>query len=137
MADKLCDSYCKNCVFSQNASGDWLKLCTYFLTTGIRRPCPAGDGCTVKETGKKKPHWRKEADKKWKNIKKQKTKKREKKPKPDKTVTVICRICGVPFQTTDTRRRFCSDVCRDVARKQQYKEYDLYRRKRHGENQAN
>ena len=27
----------------------YLKICNYYIETGVRRPCPPGKGCTVKE----------------------------------------------------------------------------------------
>ncbi len=32
---------------------DTHQICSYYIDTGIRRPCPAGAGCTVADTGKK------------------------------------------------------------------------------------
>jgi len=32
-------------------------ICSYYLITGIRRPCPAGSGCTVADTGRKLRPW--------------------------------------------------------------------------------
>lgn len=53
----ICNSFCKGCVYNQYASGVESTLCTYYLETGIRRPCPAGTGCTVKRTGRRKGDW--------------------------------------------------------------------------------
>lgn len=43
---------CKNCVFSYMVCNQ-LYICDYFLKTNKRRPCPAGEGCTVKIKRKK------------------------------------------------------------------------------------
>lgn len=32
-------------------------ICNYYLITGIRRPCPAGSGCTVADAGRKLRPW--------------------------------------------------------------------------------
>lgn len=32
-------------------------MCNYYLITGIRRPCPAGSGCTVADAGRKLRPW--------------------------------------------------------------------------------
>lgn len=40
---------CRGC-FYYGGNSDAVKSCSYFLTTGIRRPCPPGEGCTVKKT---------------------------------------------------------------------------------------
>ena len=41
-------SYCDNCVYSSLLNGLNTRCCNYFLATGQRRPCPPGEGCTVK-----------------------------------------------------------------------------------------
>ena len=52
MADR-CDSYCKNCIYCV-VWNRWMMMCSYFLETDKRRPCPPGTGCTVKEKRKRK-----------------------------------------------------------------------------------
>lgn len=41
---------CNGCLYY---GGRWesVKTCNYFLITGLRRPCEAGEGCTVREDG--------------------------------------------------------------------------------------
>lgn len=109
----VCDSYCDGCVFLGYANGG-LKLCEYLLRTNRRRPCPAGKGCTVKQTGKKKSTWRYEADETW-EIKKKKEK--------EKTVLhKVCPCCGVDFETTDPRKIFCCRRCNTrTAQRNHYK----------------
>lgn len=50
----------KGCRYLGKAGG--LPCCNYYLTTGIRRPCPAGPKCTVYERKSKMSHkvWSKE-----------------------------------------------------------------------------
>ena len=45
----VCSKNCVNCRYFQKLY-DYCHCCNYFLATGERRPCPAGDGCTVKVT---------------------------------------------------------------------------------------
>ena len=45
--DGVCDKYCKGCVYFSQVNGT-IHYCAFYLDTGIRRPCPAGKGCTVK-----------------------------------------------------------------------------------------
>ncbi len=42
---------CRHCTLLRDAlsSHGWLPACRYILDEGRRRPCPAGDGCTVYE----------------------------------------------------------------------------------------
>ena len=53
MKEKICDSWCENCVYCHKQSG-YRKACDYILATGKVRPCPAGTGCTVKKKRKTK-----------------------------------------------------------------------------------
>lgn len=52
------DKHCLGCYFYR---GDHVKMCNYMLFTGVMRPCPPGEGCTVKVGRKdlymKKPTW--------------------------------------------------------------------------------
>lgn len=107
MAKKsICDSYCDGCIFKGILQSD-LRVCNYFLATKIRRPCPAGKGCTVKQTGKKKYGWALEYDATWEQ------KKREPRIKPGKAVFHReCAYCGKKFDTVDSRKIFCSADCR-------------------------
>ena len=45
--------YCRNCEYYWQSSNRANETCDYMLATNKLRPCPAGDGCTVKKTGKK------------------------------------------------------------------------------------
>ena len=103
--------HCQGCGFAFPCFGTML-MCTYLLTTGIRRPCPAGDCCTVKQKGKKKTTWQYEAEHTWK-IKQKKEK---------KVYHRVCPCCGVDFETTDPRKIFCSRRCNTrTAQRNHYK----------------
>ena len=41
--------YCGKCIYRRKINGH-TSTCDYFLLTKTRRPCPAGKGCTVKNT---------------------------------------------------------------------------------------
>ena len=41
------DPYCQNCVYCAGIYGG-LSYCNYLFRTNQRRPCPPGEGCTVK-----------------------------------------------------------------------------------------
>jgi endogenous inhibitor of DNA gyrase (YacG/DUF329 family) len=84
-----------------------LRVCEYFFCTGKRRPCPAGTGCTVKKTGKKKTNWRYEADRTWEIKKKQ-----EKEPV---VYHRACPTCGTEFDTTSKNKVYCCKKCKDKA----------------------
>lgn len=40
---------CKGCAYAVRLSGTW--CCDYLSVTGHRRPCPLGEGCTVRKEG--------------------------------------------------------------------------------------
>lgn len=42
--------YCDACVYRKSITGGYLRYCDYLCMTGKPRPCPAGDGCTVRST---------------------------------------------------------------------------------------
>lgn len=44
---------CKGCAYWCGGKTT-IKTCDYMLITGKRRPCPPGEGCTVKKREKKK-----------------------------------------------------------------------------------
>jgi predicted nucleic acid-binding Zn ribbon protein len=102
----VCDRFCDGCVFLALATGD-LRVCEYFFCTRERRPCPAGTGCTVKKTGKKKTNWRYEADRTWEIKKKQ-----EKEPV---VYHRACPTCGTEFDTTSKNKVYCCKQCKDKA----------------------
>ena len=46
----LCSRLCRSCVHGSDHTTGTV-TCDYILNTGRRRPCPAGDGCTVYKRG--------------------------------------------------------------------------------------
>lgn len=46
----VCTKYCDPCVYRKSITGGWCQYCDYLCMTGKPRPCPAGDGCTVRVT---------------------------------------------------------------------------------------
>ena len=44
---KVCDSYCRKCIYFMGWGGEY-KFCNYYLITDKRRPCDPGTGCTVR-----------------------------------------------------------------------------------------
>ena len=49
--ERTVDKYCAGCIYRGGQSG-YLKCCNYYLITDKRRPCPAGEGCTVRKLKK-------------------------------------------------------------------------------------
>ena len=125
MANGLCDSYCNKCVYASGVNGfTHYTVCNYYLITGIRRPCQAGDGCTVKRTGKKTSKWAYENNNAWE------TKKREAKARRNdeyqeklrqllremKMTTKLCAECGEEFQTVNPKQIYCCVRCKNRAK---------------------
>ena len=53
MSKAMDTSTCKRpCVYL-----DTMDCCNYYLDTGMRRPCPAGAGCTVRVAKNRKSDW--------------------------------------------------------------------------------
>lgn len=103
----VCDQYCKDCVYSNLATGEDILLCAYYLKTNIRRPCPAGTGCTVKKTGKKSGAWSDERKRSW-------AKKMAEARKAKKVVrNLVCPCCGTEFEATDLHTKYCSTRCKN------------------------
>ena len=50
---KLCDGVCYKCRYSGQIHGGGNLFCAYILITKRCRPCPAGEGCTVRVVGKR------------------------------------------------------------------------------------
>ena len=44
---------CDGCFFF-GGKQEYVKSCNYYLITGNRRPCDAGEGCTVRKDGKRR-----------------------------------------------------------------------------------
>lgn len=133
-ADKIkrnvCDEFCDGCVYKSTLM-DFPRCCNYLLATGKVRPCPAGTGCTVKLHGKKRTRQRLD-DEEWEKLKKERKKKYSKeyweKKKSERMQTMTCPLCGEQFETSDTRRRYCSKECSEKAKEMQYAEYERIRK---------
>lgn len=105
MANGICDKFCKGCIYSNLAAGEDILCCVYYLKTNIRRPCPAGSGCTVKETGRKKGAWQHQNDAEW-------AKKMQEAWKAKAVLrTAVCPECCTEFETIYTHQVFCSKRC--------------------------
>lgn len=116
----VCDRFCKGCIYCNGTSGDYngSSCCTYYLVTDKRRPCPAGTGCTVKNTGKKKGAWRYKNYADW-------AEKMKKAREAKKVVRkVICKECGTEFETVSKLAIYCSKRCKDrVSQRNAHRRY--------------
>lgn len=46
----VCTKYCDACIYRKTITSGVIPYCDYICMTLKRRPCPAGDGCTVRTT---------------------------------------------------------------------------------------
>lgn len=117
----MAKNYCEGCIY-ESKLGEY-SCCNYFLATNIRRPCPPGKDCTVKEMGNRRKGWHEEEANSRKNRrisksaqerkdhKREYDRERREKLRKEREFTMICGVCGKLFKTTDTRRRNCSPEC--------------------------
>ena len=42
------DKFCDDCYYCVNFRSGGMRCCNYLIMTNQRRPCPPGEGCTVK-----------------------------------------------------------------------------------------
>ena len=54
-------NYCDGCLYRETLNG-YGQMCAYILRTGHRRPCPPGEGCTVKVVAVKRRRRRKKIE---------------------------------------------------------------------------
>ncbi len=99
------DENCYDCrYFGGKAENAW--CCNYIFIAGQRRPCPPGDGCTVKLPGPRKvPTYRHGAS--------------VAPPAPvkkEKTETAVCPICKRVFVKGGKGRTYCGAACTEDAR---------------------
>lgn len=114
MANGICDSYCKGCVYNQIAAGDYQTMCVYYLATDKRRPCPAGKGCTVRKEGRKYSRWDSMDLATW-AMKMQEAKKAKAEVR-----RAVCPVCGTEFDTITKTRVYCSRRCREKIAQSKY-----------------
>ena len=125
----ICDEYCDGCIYSQREGGSvGLRICTYYLVTDIRRPCPAGSGCTVRKNGRKANRWSYEANNTWQQKKTTAqrnddyTEKLRQIIKAQKIMSKQCKECGETFITDNPSRAYCSIRCKNRIAQRKYYE---------------
>lgn len=74
----ICTEYCDGCSFRYMIGGAFVRCCNYYFVTNQRRPCPAGDGCTVRMARKEDQKREHTPEEKAAFLEKQREKQREK-----------------------------------------------------------
>lgn len=114
-----CSAYCNGCVYKGIVQGH-VPCCNYILMEDKRRPCPPGEGCTVKKTNR-------EAQRKAAGDRKRKALERAKEARAKKRLarvhTVVCPICGKSFESDRIQARYCSKECAKAAHNAQLRSY--------------
>ncbi len=117
---------CYGCIYLSLVAGEH-PCCNYIFMENKRRPCPPGEGCTVKITDKgvKK---RKTKERRALSVEQQKRKSerdrlyREKKRASRRK---LCRYCGKEFTPTPENYHFCCDACKKAQRKESRRNADI------------
>lgn len=121
-----CSAYCNGCVYKGIVQGH-VPCCNYILMEDKRRPCPPGEGCTVKKTNR-------EAQRKAAGDRKRKALERAKEARAKKRLarvhTVVCPICGKAFETDRVQARYCCKECAEIAHKAQLRMYAQIQKER-------
>lgn len=125
MANK-CDKFCHDCVYMGVAGNGYIPMCNYIFIEDKRRPCPPGEGCTVKltdkEVKKKKAQKRKELSIEQKQRYAQKSKEWYEKKRASRKK--LCRRCGKEFTPSVERHLFCSGECAAAQEAENRKKWD-------------
>lgn len=122
----VCDSFCDGCVYKCLVSIHQ-RCCNYLDLTGKRRPCPPGKGCTVKIEGK----YKRTVEERQSECAIRQRQYRDRQ-RAARMRTVKCVVCGTEFQTSDARKKFCSQECYDTNRIRVWREKEKMRRAKNG-----
>ncbi len=122
------DSYCNGCIYKGLVNGN-APCCNYIFMEDKRRPCPPGEGCTVKVTNRDAQ--RRTAEER-KRKKLELAKEQRAKRRLARVHTVVCPICGKSFETDRVQARYCSKACAKVAHKAQLRLHEKKRREMDG-----
>lgn len=122
----MASDYCNGCVYKGVVGGN-TPCCNYIFMEDRMRPCPPGEGCTVKMTNQDAR--RLEAEER---RKKAAAKAREQRAKlrAARVRTVICPMCGGTFKTDQLQRKYCSPACAKADHLNQAQIYEERRKAR-------
>ena len=112
---KVCDSYCKGCIYVGKVSQLYL-CCRYVFVEDKLRPCPAGTGCTVKQTNKEIKRKAEDAKKalaveRMKQRAEEQRLRAERKEAERLSKLRPCKHCGKIFLPNKDHREHCSFEC--------------------------
>lgn len=117
------DSYCNGCIY-KGVVENHLPCCNYIFMEDKMRPCPPGEGCTVKLTSKEIKK-RKAKERRGMPVEAmQRKKERDRLYREKKKKTKLCRYCGKEFTPTPDNYHFCCDECREAQDKENRRKAD-------------
>lgn len=111
---------CDGCVYMGIVSGQ-MPCCNYIFMEDRKRPCPPGDRCTVKKTGK----YKKAVHKRMAIAEERRRKRKEAEmaARVARIRTVQCGVCGAVFETDIHNKRYCSKDCSRIAHNKNWLAY--------------
>jgi ssDNA-binding replication factor A large subunit len=90
-----------------------------------RRPCPPGEGCTVKIADKAVKK-RKDKERRALSVEQQKRKaERDRLYREKKKKTKLCRYCGREFMPSASNYFFCCEECKEAQNKENRRKADI------------
>ena len=122
---------CFGCVYMGFAST--YPCCNYIFMEDEKRPCPPGEGCTVKKLGS----YRKSVVKRMAKADERRRKRKEAQlaVRESRMRTVFCCVCGTEFKTIVHNKKTCSEKCAKIRHNKQWMEY--YERQKEKKNEDN
>lgn len=115
----ICDSYCKGCIYLGKVSQAYM-CCRYVFVEDKLRPCPAGTGCTVKQTDKEIKQKAEEAKKaliveRKKRMAEQRAEQQRLRAERKEAERLLrlkpCKNCGKIFLPNKDHRDHCCNEC--------------------------
>ena len=105
---------CEGCIYLSMIGNSYLPCCNYIFMEDKRRPCPPGEGCTVKITDKQVKK-RKAQERRAMSVEQMQRKKERdrlywEKRKAERTKP--CRRCGTLFHPDQYNKFFCCEECK-------------------------
>lgn len=120
----MASDYCNGCVYASSAHN--IQMCNYIFVEDKMRPCPPGEGCTVKLTSKeiKKRKAKERRGMSVEAMQRKKERNRLYREKKKAYTRKLCRYCGKEFTPTPDNYHFCCDECRKAQDKENRRKAD-------------
>jgi hypothetical protein len=122
------DSYCNGCIYKGVVEGH-VPCCNYIFIEDKPRPCPPGEGCTVKLTSKeiKKRKAKERRGMSVEAMQRKKERDRLYREKKKAYTRKLCRYCGKEFTPLPGNYFFCSEECKEAQSRENRRKADSRR----------